>query len=333
MSGISRREFLAGTTATIGAAAIATPGLLAAEEAAAEAAAETATKFKSGTDIVTLGKTGIKTSILGVGTGTGSGSEQARLGQEGLTKLLHEAFDRGIRYFDTAMMYQSHEMVGVALKELPRDKFFVQTKINLTNPTAQSAQRSYDNVRSQLGLEQLDTVLMHCLTNGNWPRTMGPLMDLLRKEKEKGAVRAIGISMHSMAALAAIPENDFCDVCLVRVNPFRVNTDGPIETTADNLKKIKEKEIGVIGMKIYGEGRLREREQRLESLKYVLGLGTVDCFTIGFSRMEQIEETLALIDEAKVPVEAASEESEPEDAEPEPDSAEPEPETVGSAAS
>jgi predicted aldo/keto reductase-like oxidoreductase len=303
MSGISRREFLAGATASIGAAAFAVRPAFAAETAAVE----TAAKMKSGTDIVTLGKTGIKTSVLGIGTGTSNGREQASLGQEGLTKFFRAAFDRGIRYFDTAQAYQTHQMVGAALKELPRDQFFVQTKIPTQGrPTTESVRQSFENVRKQLDLEQLDTVLMHCLQNGNWPTNMQPMMDVLREEKEKGHVRAIGISMHSMAALAAIPEQDFCDVCLVRVNPFGVNTDGRPEQTAEHLKKIHEKGIGVIGMKIYGEGRIRSREQRLESLKYVLGLGTVTCFTIGSSSMEQIEDTLALIDEAKVPAEPAS---------------------------
>ena len=296
MSEISRRGFLAGATAALGGVAVAARPLFGAET-------EAEAKIQTGSDVVALGKSGIKTSRLGVGTGTRSGREQASLGQEGFTKFLREAYDRGIRYVDTAQSYQTHQMVGVALKELPRDEIFVQTKISMRGAvTADSAQQALDRVQKDLGVEKLDTVLMHLMSSGRWPTTLRPLMDVLNAAKEKGRVRAVGISMHSMDALAAVADSDFVDVCLVRINPFAINTDGKPETTAEHLKKIHEKGKGVIGMKIYGETGLKSREQRLESLKYVLGLGTVDCFTIGMRDIKQLDETLELIKEAKIPV-------------------------------
>jgi hypothetical protein len=88
------------------------------------------------------------------------------------------------------------------------------------------------------------------------------------------------------------------DVHLVRINPFASHMDDKPDKVAPQIEKMHQKNRGVIGMKIYGEGSFKTRKQRLESLKYVLGLGTVQAFTIGFSKVEQIDETLELIQEA-----------------------------------
>ena len=88
------------------------------------------------------------------------------------------------------------------------------------------------------------------------------------------------------------------DIHLVRINPFRKQMDGSPEDVSAQIKRMHEKGRGVLGMKIYGEGAFKTREQRLASLKYVLGLGTVPAFTIGFKDIAQIDETLPLIREA-----------------------------------
>jgi len=298
MSIVTRREFLAGATALGAATLIGRPVF----------AAATAPKIKQGTDLVTLGKSGIKSTVLGIGTGTRGGSEQRALGQAEFVKLVRYAFDRGIRYIDTAQQYATHQMVGAALKELPRDRVFVQTKIpTRADVSAEATKQALERCRKDLGIEQFDTVLMHAMYMKTWPTDLRPRMDALREEKEKGRIRAVGVSIHEMGALAALADSDFPDVCLVRVNPFAINTDGKSAETAAHLKKIHQNGCGVIGMKIYGETGFRvkgkdapdSRQKRLESLKYVLGLGCVDCFTIGFVDPKQIDETLELIEQAQ----------------------------------
>jgi predicted aldo/keto reductase-like oxidoreductase len=299
MSTVTRREFLAGATAALGAATLIAPPVF---------AAQTAPKIKKGTDLITLGKSGIKSTVLGVGTGTRGGSEQRAMGEAEFVKLIRYAFDRGIRYIDTAQQYQTHRMVGAALKELPREQVFVQTKIpTMGAMSAEATRQALERCRRDLGIEQFDTVLMHAMRRKTWPTDLRPRMDALREEKEKGRIRAVGVSIHDMGALAAVADSDFADVCLVRVNPFAINTDGEAGETAGHLKKIHQNGCGVIGMKIYGETGFRvkgkdapdSRQKRLQSLKYVLGLGCIDCFTIGFSDPKQIDETLELIEEAQ----------------------------------
>jgi predicted aldo/keto reductase-like oxidoreductase len=299
MSTVTRREFLAFGTAAVGAATLITRPAF---------AAESAPKIKKGTDLVTLGKSGIKSTVLGIGTGTRGGSEQRAMGEAEFVKLAHHAFDRGIRYIDTADNYRMHPFVRAALKGLPREKIFIQTKIPARH--ASQARQTIERYRKELGIEQLDTLLMHAMMSRSWPTDMRPLMDVLEEAKQKGRVRAVGISSHNMPPLeASVEQGDFIDVQLVRINPFGVKAmmDGAPEEVAPLVKKMHQQGRGIIGMKIYGETGFRvngkdtpeSRQKRLESLKYVLGLGCVDCFAIGFSDPKQIDETLELIEEAQ----------------------------------
>jgi hypothetical protein len=95
----------------------------------------------------------------------------------------------------------------------------------------------------------------------------------------------------------AAAQSDWPDVQLVRINPFNVAMDAAPEKVVAEIKKMHDKGRGVIGMKIFGENGFGSREKRLQSLKYVLGLGTVDCFTIGFRSIAEFDETMDLIEQ------------------------------------
>ena len=291
MSRISRREFLASATAAVGVSALVGVSSGAGHSTFAIAAPP---KIKRGTDLVTLGKSGIKTSVLGIGTGTRGGREQRELGYDGFTKLARHALDRGVRYIDTADTYQMHDQVRTALKGVPREKYFLQTKTRAKDAAA--AKADLDRFRKELGVEYFDTLLMHCMQSGSWPTDMRPVMDVLSDAKEKGIARAVGISCHGMDPLVASVDVDWIDVQLARINPFGQKMDGEPAEVAAQLKKMHAKGRGMLGMKIYGESGFDSKEKRLESLRYVLGLGSIDAFTIGFSSTKQIDETLELIE-------------------------------------
>jgi predicted aldo/keto reductase-like oxidoreductase len=286
MSRVSRREFLAGAAA---AGATAWAGLR-------TLAAPSPTKVIKGTDVVTLGKSEIRTTVLGIGTGTHGGREQRELGEEGFVKLARHAYDRGIRYIDTADAYRMHPFVRAALKQLPREEIFIQTKTRAKD--ARKAKEDIERFRRELDTEYLDSLLMHCMTKGTWPADMRPVMDVLYEAKQKGTVRAVGISCHGFEPLAASVEPDWIDVHLVRINPFESHMDGAPDKVAAQMKKMHQQGRGMIGMKVYGEGDFQTRQQRLDSLQYVLGLGSVHAFTIGFVNTDQIDETLELIEQA-----------------------------------
>jgi predicted aldo/keto reductase-like oxidoreductase len=299
MSVVSRREFIAGLTAAAGTTVLA--GRL--------AWADPATKIKKGTDLVKLGRTGIRTTVLGIGTGTHSGDQQRALGQAGFTKLVRHGLDRGLKYIDTADSYRAHPFVRNALEGVPRDKYFIQTKIGAK--TADRANKDIERFLEELHIEYIDSLLMHAMFRGDWVTQMRPVMDVLQEAKEKGKVRAVGISCHGWDPLAASVDADWPDVQLVRINPFGIMMDGPGGDERDKedrhlankvaalVKKMHDKGRGIIGMKIYGETGFGSKEKRLQSLKYVLGLGSVDCFTIGFTSIAQFDETLELIEQAQ----------------------------------
>lgn len=287
MVNISRRHFVLGTAAA-GAAALA--------QRVGWAAADQVSTPKKGTDIVTLGKSGIRTSILGIGTGTRGGSEQRALGEAGFTKLVRHALDSGVRYIDTADSYRMHYLVSTALQGVSSDKYFIQTKTTAKHPEV--AKADIERFRRELGLQTLDTLLMHCMTRGGWDVDMRPVMDVLYDAKEKGRVRSVGVSCHGFPPLVTSADCEWIDVHLVRINPFGDMMDDTPEKVAEQIRKMHDLGHGVLGMKIFGETGFDSPEKRLQSLKYVLGLGCVDAFTIGFTSTAQIDETLAMIEQA-----------------------------------
>jgi predicted aldo/keto reductase-like oxidoreductase len=175
---------------------------------------------------------------------------------------------------------------------------FVQTKTSAG--TADQLKAVVERFRRELDMETLDTVLIHCMGKAGWPADRRPVIDALLEAKEKGRVRAIGVSCHSLEALTDAVANEHMDVHLVRINPFNSSMDDKADKVSAEIAKMHAKDRGVIGMKIYGGWGYgaKNRKQRFESLKYVLGLGTVHAFTIGFSKIEQLGETLELIQQA-----------------------------------
>ncbi|MFN4260047.1 MAG: aldo/keto reductase [Gemmataceae bacterium] len=281
----SRRDFLCQSAAA---------GAVLAAGAAGSRAASTV-KLRSAADQVTLGKTGLKTSLLGLGTGSVGvkhSSNQVKLGLVDFTKLVGHAFDHGITYFDTADQYGSHIFLREALKtlKLPRERLFIQTKTRAT--TADVARADLQRFRYELGVDTIDSLLMHCMTKGNWPTDFRPVMDVLSEAKEKGWVRAVGVSCHGMDPLKTAANNDWVEIDLARINPVGVTArmDGPPEAVVPCLQAMHKSGKGVLGMKILGEGQFKTPEAQLHSLRFVLGLGCVDAFVIGFESPEQIDQ-------------------------------------------
>lgn len=235
----------------------------------------------SAADTVTLGRTGIQTSRLAMGTGTvGSGhhSHQTALGIDGLSRLLLNGYnENGLRFFDAADSYGSHPHVAEALKHLDRGKVTLLTKS--WSRTAPEMRADLDRFRKELGTDHLDIVLMHCLTEGDWTTRYEPVMDVLSEAKQKGIIRSHGCSCHSIEALRAAAKSPWVDVDLARVNPVGAFMDAQPDTVVSVLHEMKSSGKAVIGMKILGQGTLRNRQD--EALRFALGLGVLDAFTIG----------------------------------------------------
>jgi aryl-alcohol dehydrogenase-like predicted oxidoreductase len=292
MSKLSRRDFLK-TTATAA-------GLLAAGRAPALAAAR-----KSATDWVPLGNSGVKVTRLAFGTGTFGGRVQRELGQEQFTKLVRHAYDRGIRFFETADAYRGMpQMLAAALQGLPRDSYKLMTKYRVRE--ADDPKATIDRLRKDLNTEYVDIMLLHCVRTAGWPDELKRLRDEFSEAKSKKIIAAHGASCHGLLPLRAFPGTNWLDVALLRVNHNGTRMDtlkggegeekGDVSEVVANIKKIHDQGTGVLGMKLMGEGRFTNPEERDASLKFVLQLGNVDAFTIGFKSTAEIDEAIERID-------------------------------------
>jgi len=276
-----RRQFLIRSATGVGAVWLSRKTILDA------IAAQTLPAKFTASDTVTLGKTGITTSRLAMGTGTvgvGHHSHQTALGVQGLSDLLRNGYDHGLRFFDAADTYGSHPHVAEALKHVPRDKVTVLTKTWSREPD--KARADLDRFRKELGVDYIDVCLMHCVTEADWTDRFRGVMDVLSEAKEKGIIRAHGCSCHSIEALRAAAKSPWVEIDLARINPVGAYMDADAATVLSVLKEMKSAGKAVVGMKILGAGELRNRQD--EAIKYALSLDVLDAFTIGAeSKVEQ----------------------------------------------
>ena len=284
-----RRDFIGGSARTLGAVWLGSK-LWPDSTLAAGPAAQ---KF-SAADTVRLGKTGIRTSRLAMGTGTigyGHHSNQSALGIQGLSRLLLNGYDHGLRFFDTADAYGTHEHVAEALKHVPRDKVTILTKT--WSRDAKSARADLDRFRRELRTDYLDICLMHCLTEGDWTERYRGVMDVFAEAQQKGIIRAHGCSCHSIEALRAAAKSAWVEVDLARINPIGSHMDADPNTVISVLQQMRAAGKAVIGMKILGQGDLRGRQD--EALKFALSAGVLDAFTIGAESAAEQEDLIRRI--------------------------------------
>ena len=286
-----RREFLVRSVSAAGAAWFCSKSIL---QALAE---QTLPKKFSAADTVTLGNTGIKTSRLAMGTGTvGSGhhSHQTALGVQGLSALLLNGYDNGLRFFDAADSYGSHPHVAEALKHVPRDKVTVLTKSWARDAAGMRA--DLDRLRRELATDYIDVFLMHCLTEADWTSRYRGAMDVLSEAKQKGIIRTHGCSCHSIEALRAAAQSPWVELDLARINAVGAYMDADPATVVSVLREMKSAGKAVVGMKILGQGTLRDRQD--EGIKYALSLGLLDAFTIGAESKQEQEDLIRRISAA-----------------------------------
>jgi len=288
---MKRRDFIVRSAYGLGAA------WLSSQPFAAKLLSQTLKQRFAAHDTVTLGKTGIKTSRLAMGTGTygfGHTSRQSSQGVKTLADLLLNGYDHGLRFFDTADAYGSHPHVAEALQHVPRDKVTVMTKTWARDP--QTARADLDRFRRELKTDYIDLCLMHCLTEGDWTTRYRGVMDVFSEAKEKGIIRSHGVSCHSIEALRAAAKSPWVEVDLVRMNPIGSHMDSEPETVASVIREMRAAGKGIIGMKILGQGDLRNRQD--EALKFALSLGLLDAFTIGAESKAEQEDLMRRISAA-----------------------------------
>jgi aryl-alcohol dehydrogenase-like predicted oxidoreductase len=281
----SRRDFL---KAGLAAGALAGLGIL-------PLRAERATA----TDWVTLGKSGVRVTRLAFGTGSFSGKVQRDLGQDRFTTLVRYAYDRGIRFFETAESYgDMHRMLGVALRGIPRDSYRLMSKV--TTREGVSPQEKIDELRKLANTEYFDVMLLHWQHAATWPTDSSRWQDGILEAEAKKAVVSHGASVHGLPALRQVPGNKWLDVAMIRVNHKGTrmdaedyNTDGlgNVTEVVAHVKQVRNEGMGVISMKLVGEGTFN-REDRQAAMRFAFRKAGVDCVTVGYKNTAEIDEAI-----------------------------------------
>ncbi|OHB64027.1 MAG: hypothetical protein A2Y76_03980 [Planctomycetes bacterium RBG_13_60_9] len=296
---MKRREFLAKSVASAGGLLLGTR-LLGAQEAKTGGDCEAH-------DPVTLGKTQIKMTRVGIGTGMRGGNRQSnhtRMGQEKFNALIRGAYERGVRVFDAADLYGTHPFLATALAGMPRKDYVLTSKIwfrrgGIPDPERPDASVVVERFLKELKTDYIDLVLLHCVTSGNWPTELAGHMNVMEGLKKKGIIRAHGVSCHSLAALEACVNESWVDSVHARINPYGAKMDDKPEKVVPVLQRMHGAGKGVIGMKIIGEGDFRNSdEKRDESVRYVLNLGCVDAMVVGCETVEEVDDLAARVRKA-----------------------------------
>ena len=251
---------------------------------------------------ITLGKTGLNPTLLGVGTGVSAGNRSSFLTRQDAAKsvaTLRHAYDRGFRMFDSADTYGTHKLVAEALKGMERDKLTLTSKIwtrkgGIPEPERPDANIVVDRFRKELNTDYIDLVQLHCMVDSDWTDEEKRQMDILDDLKSKGIIRAHGVSVHTLEAMKTAVADPWVDVLHARINPYGIAMDKPDPAeVVEVIHQMHATGKGVIGMKLVGNGDLRNESEKIDhSLRFVLGLGSVDMMIIGFENEAQIDNYL-----------------------------------------
>jgi predicted aldo/keto reductase-like oxidoreductase len=285
MSGYSRRDFI---KTGIAAGAVAGAGSL-----------PLLAERRTATDRVTLGNSGLQVTRLAFGTGSNNGHVQAALGQKEFTRLIRYAYDRGIRFFETAEAYVTPAMLGEALKGLPRDSYQIMTKVE-TNRPGDPLQR-FDAMRKTSQTEYFDIMLLHYQHTPTWVADTRRWQDSINEAQEKKIILKRGASVHGLPALRQMPGNPWLQVAMIRMNHNGTRMDGPVPDTDEpgnvpevvqHVKQVKQQGMGVISMKLVGDGKFTNHEDRLAAMKFAFRNAGIDCATVGFKSTREVDEAI-----------------------------------------
>jgi len=295
MSPVSRREFLKTSIAV-------------STVAGAAAAPLKGASTQKATELVTLGKSNLQVTRLALGTGSNNGYVQKALGQQGFNRLVEHAWDRGIRFFETAEAYATPAMLAEALKPYPRESYVLMSKVT-TDPGADPAKR-FDEMRRISQTDYFDIMLLHYQHTGNWVAESARWRDGISEAQAKQTIKVRGVSVHGLPALRLVPGDAWLQIAMIRMNHNGTRMDGPsgadyttpgnVEEVVHHVKQVKSEGMGVISMKLAGDGTFTQRSDRQAAVRFAFRNAGVDCVTIGFKSPQEIDEAFDNINLAYV---------------------------------
>src|SRR5215475_11381104 len=220
-----------------------------------------------------------------------------------VTRLVRYAYDRGIRFFETAEAYQTPGMLGEALKGLPRDSYRLMSKVT-TFHEGIDPQAKFDELRRISQTEYFDIMLLHWQHTADWLETTKRWQDGILEAQQKKIIRTHGASVHGLPALRQMPGTNWLDVGLIRINHNGARMDGPtyedtnhpdnVSEVVDHIHQLKKEGLGVIGMKLCGGGQFsNSHDDRVKAMRFAFRNAGVDCATVGFKNTQEIDEAIS----------------------------------------
>jgi aryl-alcohol dehydrogenase-like predicted oxidoreductase len=251
--------------------------------------------------VVTLGNSGMQVTRLAFGTGSNNGHVQAALGQQEFNRLIHYAYDHGIRFFETAEAYATPAMLGEALKAYPRDSYQLMTKV--TTDQGVDPKTRFDDMLHTSQTEYFDIMLLHWQHTPDWVSETTRWQDGILEAQSKKVIRIRGASVHGLPALRQVPGNKWLEVAMIRMNHNGTRMDGPSyndnnnpayrDEVVEHVKQVRKQGMGVISMKLVGDGTFTRHEDRQAAMKFAFQNAGVDCVTVGFKNTQEIDEAIS----------------------------------------
>jgi hypothetical protein len=235
-----------------------------------------------------------------------------KVDEELATKLLHEAYHRGVNYFDTAYVYldgQSEPVLGRAMKDFDRSTFHIATKYSLWNLTdPEEISHVIDRQLANLQTDYIDFYLIHAVNNERMQKMLDlKLLDVVKKWKEQGKIRYIGFSFHDdypifKKMLDCYPW-DFCQIQFNYV-------DKDIQQGLEGYRDLVNRNIPIIVMEPLKGGSLAHFNETIEkqfkaksedsmvkwAFRWVSSLPNVMVALSGMNEECQLQENLEIYD-------------------------------------
>ena len=162
-------------------------------------------------------------------------------------------------------------------------------------------QEKIDELRKLAQTDYFDVVLLHWQHTGTWPTDTARWQDGIQEAEVKRAVVAHGASVHGLPALRQVPGNKWLQVAMIRMNHKGTAMDaedymtsglGNVNEVVEHVKQVHGEGMGVLSMKLIGEGSFTQREDRQAAMRYAFRNAGVDCVTVGYKSFAEIDEAI-----------------------------------------
>lgn len=245
---------------------------------------------------VKLGNTNIEVSRLCFGSLTISPLQRNFSFDKG-AELIKYGFDRGINFLDTAELYNNYGHINKFLKKINRKEFVIATKsYSYSNETAKI---SLEKALKELDTDYIDLFLLHEQESEHTIRGHFEAIEYFIKAKEKGLIRAIGISTHRVEGVLAASKYDEIEVVHPIINKLGIGIqDGTTSDMINAIKKCHSLGKGIYGMKPLGGGHLLNNVE--EAFNFVQDIKEINSIAIGLQSKTEIDANINLLEKRAI---------------------------------